>query len=253
MESSFSFVVEEPVDVFANDGATVIGRILPGEQHQGLTIDEHWVTMSSPDGSYGYVPAARIRWDVVAVEPPPPPPPPPPSPVAGAVPGPTAVPVDPTAGWASPATSAGPVGTPATPPSPAMSPAPAAAPGAAGLTIRRPVTLASGAAITLSLFMPWIPGANAFDIVLGAFLNISWDGPPGGIILLLCGVGIMALALTQDAKPAVVRLLGLVVLAAAASVILQTLGSDFLERVSVGLYVAVAGGVAALVAPSRDA
>lgn len=240
MESSFLFIVDEPTDVVASDGVTVVGRVVPGTQYQGLSLDEHWVTMTGPNGAPGYVPATNIRWDAAAIgiTDPPPPPPPPPSSVPELPPADHSAPPLPPAPTPNAAAGTATVG--------------AAPPAESGFTVRRPFTMVSGAVVTLSVFMPWFSGVDAFDIPLGFFLNLDWDGPDGGLILLLCGIGITALAVTQAARPGIVRILGVVVLAAAGSVILQTLGSDFLERVSVGLYAALAGGAAALIAPSRD-
>ncbi len=98
MESSFTFIVEQSVDVVASDGATVIGSLQSGVQYEGRSIDEHWVTMSLPDGSYGYVPAGQVRWDIVDVHIATPFPPPSP-PVADVVPAPMASPV-----WDAPST-----------------------------------------------------------------------------------------------------------------------------------------------------
>jgi hypothetical protein len=60
------FEVDSDVDVYAQDGVTVVGSLSAGVIHEGERLDEHWLMIRPPDGEPGYVRARNVR--VVAPE-----------------------------------------------------------------------------------------------------------------------------------------------------------------------------------------
>lgn len=226
MQDRFWFAVDETVDVVGQDGATVIGRVSPGSRYQALSADQNWVTMTGPGGAFGYIPLGKVRKveaSPAAAPPSPPPPPPSGTPIPGG-------------------------GVAAAAAAPSQGPAMLQ-----GVAIRRKLTFFSGAAAALAVFLDWLTGVNALEIPLTVFLNLDSDlgGLRGGYVLLAAAAAVMVLGITVRARPGLVRLLGALFLAAAASLLVQYV-DGFFDWVGIGWYLAVAAGLAIIIAPSRD-